>query len=89
MWEDKLILAAQIVLFFALLPTIFEKRHKPAKSTSFITASALAAMSLALYSLSAYAGALMTFVNAIAWLVIFYQRLVLDRLEQKFNLNNN
>ncbi len=89
MWEDKLILAAQIVLFIALLPTIYDKKHKPSKSTSVVTALALAAMSVALYSLKAYTGAFMTFANAVAWLVIFYQRLVLDKLDKKLKFINS
>ncbi len=79
MWQDYLITVAQIIFAISLFPSLLSKDKKPALQTSLWTALALFAMVIALYSLDAILGAILTTVNAILWLVLLYQRYSLDK----------
>ncbi len=83
MWADYTISLAQIVLALSLLPTVLSKTEKPPLSTSVITSISLFVMSAALFELKAVWGASLTFVNALLWLIISFQKYTLN-----YKLNN-
>jgi hypothetical protein len=71
-WQDWVAGTSQLVLFLALLPTIFGT-NKPELLTSIITALALSTLSITFFSLKLpYSGAI-SFCTALAWYVLFFQ----------------
>ncbi len=71
---DYTIVAAQLFLLVALLPAIANKIDKPPFLTSMGSGAALFAMSYALLSLGAKSGAILTLLNALAWIYLAYQK---------------
>jgi hypothetical protein len=67
-WQDLVILAAQIVMLVGLWPTLRDKRRWPHPTTAVATGIALAAMALALGSLALWLSTTMVVCQSIAWL---------------------
>ena len=73
-WQDVVITIGQMLLFLALLPSIYSK-HKPNKHTSLLTGSILAVFSFTFWTLGLYYGAFTSALVALAWFVLFIQKI--------------
>jgi hypothetical protein len=73
MWQDWAILACQIVMLFALWPTLRDRARWPHPLTATMTAVALSVMGAALGSLDLYASGIITAALGFAWARMAWQ----------------
>ncbi|PIR82261.1 hypothetical protein COU20_03855 [Candidatus Kaiserbacteria bacterium CG10_big_fil_rev_8_21_14_0_10_59_10] len=78
MWQDAVITAVQVGFLFALLPTVFHPEHKPAISTSLLTALGLYILAGTFATLSLYFSAIIAALVGATWSLLAYQRRRLD-----------
>lgn len=74
LWQDWIFAIGQIFFLLALLPSVFGK-DKPSKYSSAPTALVLYLFSYTFYSLDLIWGAIMSFLVAVVWTVLFFQKL--------------
>lgn len=77
-WQDWVLTAGQLVLFLALLPSVFSAA-KPHLASSAMTSVVLYTFTVAFWSLGLVWGASMSALVASTWLILFLQRLVAGR----------
>ena len=77
LWQDFVIMFCNVVLSYALIPTIYHSFKKKETSirfqTALLTSSALYLLAFSLFTLSLFFAAAVTFVSASLWLTIFFQ----------------
>lgn len=74
MWQDYVFTSGAIILTAALIPTILDKKEKPALSTSLVSGVILVVFSSVYYSLSLRLSALMVGIHGILWFVLAVQK---------------
>lgn len=77
-WQDLVLAAGSLFFFIALLPSIFSAK-KPHWASSLITGSILIVFSVVDVTLGLYYAAGMNVLSAVAWFVLFVQRVRKDR----------
>lgn len=78
MWQDLVFFVGTLLFSISMLPSICSK-DKPNAKTSISGAVILFVFALTQLSLSLYLSAVMTFINAILWAILFIQKLVTSR----------
>lgn len=73
-WQDAVLMVGNIIFFVALIPSIIGK-DKPSKWTSFTTALTLTIFTATYFTLSLTYATIATALTAIAWWVLFFQKL--------------
>jgi hypothetical protein len=76
LWQDVVITVGQVLLFLALLPSIFSP-NKPDKKTSLLTGAILAVFAFTFWTLGLYYGSLTSALVSLAWFVLFAQKVFL------------
>lgn len=71
-WQDIVLTGGALVLFVALLPSVFSK-SKPAAATSIMTGAVLAIFSFTYTTLNLWFAATTTAITSITWFVLFWQ----------------
>lgn len=77
-WQDIILGVGSWVFLIALLPSVFSK-NKPPLFTSVLTGTMLTLFTLVYLSLSLQAAALSTFLVALVWLTLAWQKYTGDR----------
>lgn len=72
-WQDLVFGAGSLVFVVALLPSVFSK-HKPALSTSVLTALVLYTFAVTYFTLGFYISAAITLTTALVWTILAVQR---------------
>ena len=76
-WQDIVITVSIILMSYALVPQVIRgfklRKNLISLQTSFITTISIYAVTVAFFSLGLYFSAVMDFVIATLWLVIFIQ----------------
>jgi hypothetical protein len=72
-WQDVIIFLSYIFFDIALIPSI-KSNHKPAIQTSLITGSLNIVMAFTQITLGLWFSSAATFVNAVLWLILAYQK---------------
>ena len=79
-WQDIVITASIVIMSYALVPQVimgFRKRKKLVSlQTSFITSGALYTLTFVFFTLGLIFSAIMDFVIASLWLILFVQGIV-------------
>lgn len=71
-WQDAVLTGGALVLFIALLPSVFSK-SKPAAATSIMTGIVLAIFSVTYTTLGLWFAATTTGITSLTWFVLFWQ----------------
>ncbi len=82
MWQDWALAIIQWVFVAALIPTILHKTHKPAFSSSLITALGMTVVVYTYYTLDLWQATIGAGVTALAWYILLYQRWRLNQQEK-------
>ncbi len=81
-WQDIVIGLAQICFVFALLPSL-RSHHKPAASTCVMNVLLISTITVCLFTLKLWFSALTACSVDIAWVVLAFQKIKLDKLSKK------
>ncbi len=80
MWQDLVIMIANVIFSYALIPQVYRgfktKKGIIELQTSLLTAMGLFAMAIALFTLKLYLSTLMVFTSAILWIILLFQKIV-------------
>lgn len=79
MWQDYAIAAVQAIFAVALVPTILDKNHKPALSTSLLNGAGMGILVAAYLSLSLWSSGIVAAVVGAQWIFLAVQRHRLDK----------
>ena len=83
MWQDWVLTVIQLVFIVALIPTMLHDYKKPTLSTALMITAGVSTVSFVYFTLAFWSSALMTFVHALQWATIAYQRWQLDTLDMR------
>jgi hypothetical protein len=72
MWQDAVFSAGTVIFILALLPTLLGP-NKPSPITSVLTGAILICFAITYVTLGLWLSGSVAFINAIVWLVIFFQ----------------
>ncbi len=72
-WQDYILAAGSLIFTIALIPSLRSK-HKPAVSTSLITAGVLVAFAFTYITLSLWFSAIAISINGLAWIALAIQK---------------
>ena len=79
-WQDIVIAVANLMFTFSLVSQVYhgfiEKRGFIILKTSGLTSIGLYAISFTYFSLLLYSSAVISFINASLWAILFFQRIV-------------
>lgn len=81
MWQDYAIAVVQVIFAVALIPTIMDKKHKPALSTCLLNGVGMAVLVAAYLSLSLWSSSIVAAVVGAQWVVLGVQRHRLNKSE--------
>ena len=79
MWQDYAIAVVQVLFAVALIPTIMDKKHKPALSTCVWNAIGTGVLVSAYTSLGLWSSSIVAAVVGAQWVVLGVQRHRLNR----------
>lgn len=74
MWQDYAIAVVQVLFAIALLPTILDKKHKPAISTSLLNTTGTGVLMAAYLSLELWSSGVVAGIVGAQWLLLAAQR---------------
>lgn len=74
LWQDLVLTTGASILTAALIPTILDKKEKPALSTSVVSGSVLFGISVVYYTLSLWLSSVVVALHGILWFVLAVQR---------------
>ena len=80
MWQDFAISVVQVVFAVALVPTLLDKVHKPAVSTSLLNGFGMMTITIAYISLHLWWSGAVSSIVCVQWWLLATQRYRLDRL---------
>ncbi len=84
MWQDILISVVNIIFVFALFSQVYygfkKKKGLIILRTSFLNALGLFTISIAFLTIPLYFSAIFTALNAIFWAILFFQRIVYQKV---------
>lgn len=79
MWQDYAIAAVQAIFAVALVPTILDKKHKPALSTCLLNGVGMAVLVAAYLSLNLWSSGIIAAVVGVQWFLLAMQRHLLNK----------
>lgn len=79
MWQDYAIAVVQIIFVAALVPTIMDKKHKPALSTCVFNAVGTGVLVTAYTSLGLWSSSVVAAAVGAQWVLLGVQRYRLNR----------
>jgi len=82
--NDLIFTFGSIVFLVALIPSLVSE-NKPDKKTSFITSFVLCVFSLNYISIGLYFSSVVSFIGAIAWLVLYIQKKKGNKIASDFS----
>ena len=82
MWQDWVLSVIQIVFIVALVPTMLHENKKPTLSTAVMITLGVATASFVYFTLALWGSCVATFIHALQWAIIAYQRRKLDMMEK-------
>ncbi len=89
-WQDIVIAVANLMFTFSLVGQVYhgfiEKRGFIILKTSGLTSIGLYAISVTYYSLILYSSAVISFINASLWGILFFQRIFYQKAEGEKNM---
>ncbi len=74
MWQDYAIAAVQAIFVVALVPTVLDKKHKPALSTCLLNGVGMAVLVVAYLSLTLWSSGIVAVVVGAQWFLLAVQR---------------
>ena len=83
MWQDWVIALIIWIFLAALIPTILDKKQKPALSTALITGIGMAILTFTYATLELWQSVISGVLITIAWFVLAWQRWKLNQKEKQ------
>jgi hypothetical protein len=72
-WQDAVVLVAQLVCLVSLIPTLMDRESWPPIATTLPTGAALTAMATAFITLELYLSAVLVYGLSAAWLYMTFR----------------
>ncbi len=82
-WQDIVLAVSFAVFNIALIPSVFNKHHKPAFYTCLLTTTFLIPGLIVYISLSLWYAAFMTAINIVLWGTLLIQRYLMNKSSDK------